>query len=151
MRVHRLEQCGNALRCAGDRLHNLSPARVLVVRPEFLRGSDLALQTIRAGQIGFVNRKDISDFHDPRFESLHRIAARWGQHDDRAIGDPCNVDLGLTDADGLQKNDVEAKQLERGERTHDRPRQTAQRPPCRHAAQVHAAVRVMSPHANAVA
>ena len=101
MRVNRLEQLGNALTAARNGLHDLSPMRVFIVCPKFLRGSDLALQTIRAGQIGFVDRKHIGDFHDARLEGLDRIATRRGQHDDHVIGDLCDVHLGLPDADGF--------------------------------------------------
>ena len=63
-------------------------------------------------EVGLRDDEHVGDLHDPRLQELQDVAAAGLHHDRDGIGHLGHLGLGLTDADGLDDDDVER----RGER-----------------------------------
>ena len=112
---------------------------------------DLAHEFVRAVEIRLVDGEHVADLQDARLDGLDVIAHAGDQYDHRRISCPDDVDLGLADADGLDKNDVLAKGVHRLDGVRRLVRESAQTAARPHAADEHAFVHRQARHADAVA
>ncbi len=54
--------------------------------------------------VGLVDDDDVGDLHDACLQRLDRVAGAGHQHEHDRVGVVDDVDLGLTDADGLHEH-----------------------------------------------
>ena len=111
---------------------------------------DLAHELVRAVEICLVDGEHVADLQDTRLDGLDVIAHAGNQYDHRRIGCPNDVDLGLPDADGLDKDNVLAKSVHRLDGVRRLVRKAAQAAACPHAADEYAFVHRQTRHADAV-
>jgi hypothetical protein len=69
-----------------------------------------AVQRVGAGRVGLVDDEEVTDLHEAGLEHLHGVAGARRQHDADGVGDACDLDLALADADGLDNDDVAAQE-----------------------------------------
>ncbi len=108
-------------------------------------------RAIGALAIGLVDDEDVGDLHDAGLEGLHLVAGARHDGHDRHVRRPDDVHLVLADADGLDQHDVEARGVEHRRGFSGRPREPAEVPARRHAADEDALVLGVRLHAHAVA
>jgi len=112
---------------------------------------DQAHGSVRPIAPGFVDSKNVGDFHDTRLGRLNVVAPTRLHHEDDHIGEANHLDLGLTNADRFKEDYVPAHGVDNLNRLAARHGEPAQMPPRGHAADEHAFVGEMAAHANAVA
>ena len=116
-----------------------------------LQGADLALHAFGAFAVALVDHEDVGDLHDAGLDGLHIVAHAGDENHNGDVGEAHDVDFILTDADGLDQDDVAAGGVEHGGDVGGGARQAAQRSARRHAANVNSGVGEMFLHADAVA
>lgn len=125
--------------------------RVRRVRDERLQGADLLLDAVGALAVGFVDDKDIGDFHHACFQALHVVAHAGDQDDDGDVGEARDLDFVLANADGFEKEDVFAAGFDQQSDVGGGGGETAERAARGHGARVEAWVAEALLKADAVA
>jgi hypothetical protein len=69
-------------------------------------GLQLRLHAHGAFAVGFVHHEDVRDLEQPGFHHLHRISGLRHQDDDDGLRELHDVELGLSDADGLDDDSI---------------------------------------------
>src|SRR5690606_38601989 len=77
-------------------------------RPEVEGKLDLPTHLLRPGTIGLVDDEAIRRLHYPRLEGLDPVPRLGDEDEHRRVGHPGDIELGLTDADRLDQDAVEA-------------------------------------------
>jgi hypothetical protein len=85
---------------------------VRMVRGEGLEAADFLLDAVGAFAVGLVDDEDVGDFHDAGFEALDVVAHAGDEDDDGDVGEACNFDFILADADGFDEDHVFAAGFE---------------------------------------
>src|SRR5579883_535583 len=67
-------------------------------------GVELLLETVGAFAVGFVEHKNVADFHQTGFHVLDVVPETGNQHHQYAVGKAHNVNFILADADGLDQH-----------------------------------------------
>ena len=83
------------------------------VRRELQHGVKLLLQAFRAVAIGFVQHKNVRNFHQTGLHVLHVVAQAGNEQHQRAIGQSHDIDFILAHADGLDQYNLLARRIEK--------------------------------------
>jgi hypothetical protein len=102
-------------------------------------------------QVRLVDDQDVRDLQDARFDHLDTIAQVWRQDHDRRVGHSRDFQLGLTDADRLEDDLVEAKGSQQPDRLARGERQATEMSACAHAADEDFRVQRVALHADPIA
>ena len=110
---------------------------------------EIAPSVAGAGMVGLVDDEDVPDLQQARLVGLDRISHARRHHDHRGVRGRGDVDLHLSDPDGLDHDGGEPDGIEHPDRTGDGERQTAAVAPSGHGP--HERDRVDVDHPNPVA
>ena len=108
-RVHELRHPPAARR---NRLHDRRPPFPGAVGLQRQVPLDRRHEPIGPFAIGLVHHEDVGDLHDAGLERLHIVAGAGHQRHDRHVGRADDVHFVLSDADGLDDDDVLARRIE---------------------------------------
>ena len=67
---------------------------------------DLTFELLRARQIRLIDGKHVGDFHDTGLDGLHVVTQPGHQHDHGHIGQARDLHFVLSDAHGLDHDDI---------------------------------------------
>ena len=81
---------------------------------------------IGAVAVGLVDDEDVPDLEDPRLRGLDPVAHAGREQHERRVRRPGDLDLGLTDADGLDEDRPEARRVEHPDGLRSRDREPAE-------------------------
>jgi len=88
-----------------------------VTGDERLQAADFLLDAVSAFAVGFVDDKNVGDFHDAGFEALHVVTHAGNEDDESDVGEAGDFDFILADTDGFDEENVFARWLQgRGRR-----------------------------------
>ena len=118
--------------------------------PEHEHPLQVADGRFHAAAIGLVDDEHIADLEQAGLARLDRVAPTRRDDDDRRVRGPCDGNLHLTDADGLDEDPRVAGGVEHAHRVRRRTREPAELAARRHRAHEHAVVGVVVLHADAV-
>ncbi len=77
-------------------------------------------------EVGLRDHEHVGDLHDPGLQELEHVAGPGLDHDGDRVGDVRHLGLGLTDADGLDHDDIEGGRQCAGGRSRLRVREPAE-------------------------
>ena len=109
-----------------------------------------ALCVERERRVAFVHRQDVGDLQDARLDRLHVVAQPGGTHDHLGVGEPCDLDLGLSRPDRLDDDRVEPRGVEDVDDLAGLARDAPEMASRGHRADEHAVVGAVLAHADAV-
>ncbi len=113
--------------------------------------ADLAHHRVGQRMVGLVDHDHVRDLHHARLQRLDRVARAGHQHEHDRVGVVDDVDLGLTDADGLDEHVLAAGRVEQQRRLQRGLGEPAERAAVGHRADEHALVEEVLGEADAVA
>ena len=114
-------------------------------------GFDRRHQPVGSLTVGLVHHEHVGNLHDAGLERLDLVAGARHECHDRDVRRADDVHFVLTDADGLDDDDVFAGRVEHERNVAGRARQAAEMPTGGHAADIHAGVGGVSRHPHAIA
>src|SRR2546426_776853 len=147
--LDRFEELGQPVAGLGRRANDRGLPRAVFGEREHLR--QVARGLVRSGTVRLVYDEHVGDLEDPRLDRLDVVAETRDRHQTDGIDDANDVDLLLTDANGLDEYDVGP---ERVEHVHDpgrRAGETAGVPATCHRTNEDALVEEPLAHPDAVA
>ncbi len=111
----------------------------------------LLLNAVGAFAFGFIQHKNVADFHQAGLHVLHVVAQAGNEHHQRAVRQAHDIDLILADADRFDEDDVFACCVKQQRNIRGGARQAAEKSAGGHRANENSFVVRVALHANAVA
>ena len=111
----------------------------------------LAYRGVGPVSVALIDHEQVGDLEQPCLCRLNAVAHTWRKQHDGGVGSRCDVDLGLTHADGLDEHDVEASRLENSHRLRGSGRHAAELPARCHRPDEDICVGRVRLHAHAIA
>src|SRR5215510_9320001 len=129
------------------RRHDPWPPRTLAALEHELQVSDGRVDT---WSVGLVHDEHVGDLEQPCLTGLDLVSPTRVQDDDGGVGRRRHTDLGLADPDRLDDDAAETGCIEHPHRLRCRSGQSAEVPTARHRADVHAGIRLVPDHPDAI-
>ena len=123
----------------------------IALRRERLHGQQLLLEAVGAFAIGFIQHKNIGDFHQAGFDVLDFIAEAGDEDDDGAIGQLHDIHFVLPDANRFNKDGVFSSGVEKQSDIGGGASEATKETTRRHGADEDAFILRVALHADAVA
>ena len=112
---------------------------------------EVPARLVDALAVGLVDHEDVGDLHQPGLVRLHAVTPARVDHHDRRVGLAGDLDLDLSDADGLDEDPLASDRVERTHRLGGGERESPEMAACGHRADEHAGVGGVVLHPNAIA
>jgi hypothetical protein len=141
----------DALGAVGDGLDDGLAPLVGLAGDQGHHGADVAEGGVGSLAVGLVDDEDVGDLEDARLDRLDAVAHARRQQDQGGVGEAGDRHLGLTDADGLDEDDVEARAVQHPDHLRGGGGQAAEVPARGHRSDVDAGVGGVLLHPHPVA
>ena len=151
MLEHCVPQFRHALRGGAHRGENRWSPSVVRQIGEFEHLLEISTGLGSALAIALVDHEDVGDLHQARFVGLHRIAPAWVDHNNGGVGFARDLDLYLSDTNGLDQDPFATNGIEQANGLGGRQRQAAKMTTRGHRANEHTGIGGVILHTHTIA